>query len=88
MSSTAIRVVTGPANYFSHSGSLSRLSEFYSEEQLNHAVWIYGERAWQRRSRFYQRLLLCLGRNIFCSGVTVVKAMFSVWLTRPVTASW
>lgn len=45
MPSTAIRVVTGPANYFSHPGSLSRLSEFYSEEQLQHAVWIYGERA-------------------------------------------
>jgi len=45
MSSTAIRVVTGPANYFSHPGSLSRLSEFYSEEQLSQAVWIYGERA-------------------------------------------
>lgn len=45
MSSTAIRVVTGPANYFSHPGSLSRLAEFYSEEQLNQAVWIYGERA-------------------------------------------
>ncbi|WP_299998129.1 oxidoreductase [uncultured Cedecea sp.] len=45
MSSTAIRVVTGPANYFSHPGSLSRLNEFYSEEQLSQAVWIYGERA-------------------------------------------
>lgn len=45
MSNTAIRVVTGPANYFSHPGSLSRLSEFYSEEQLSQAVWIYGERA-------------------------------------------
>jgi len=45
MSSTVIRVVTGPANYFSHPGSLSRLSEFYSEEQLRQAVWIYGERA-------------------------------------------
>ncbi|MBS0848989.1 oxidoreductase [Citrobacter sp. JGM124] len=45
MPSTAIRVVTGPANYFSHPGALSRLSEFYTEEQLSHAVWIYGERA-------------------------------------------
>ena len=45
MPSTAIRVVTGPANYFSHPGALSRLSEFYSEEQLNSAIWIYGERA-------------------------------------------
>ncbi|EJF29782.1 MULTISPECIES: oxidoreductase [Enterobacteriaceae] len=45
MTSTAIRVVTGPANYYSHPGSLARLTEFYSEDQLNNAVWIYGERA-------------------------------------------
>lgn len=45
MTSTAIRVVTGPANYYSHSGALDRLSEFYSVEQLQNAVWIYGERA-------------------------------------------
>lgn len=45
MTSTAIRVVTGPANYYSHSGALDRLSEFYSVEQLQSAVWIYGERA-------------------------------------------
>lgn len=45
MTSTAIRVVTGPANYYSHSGALDRLSEFYSFEQLQNAVWIYGERA-------------------------------------------
>lgn len=45
MTSTAIRVVTGPANYYSHSGALERLSDFYSDEQLQNAVWIYGERA-------------------------------------------
>lgn len=28
MSNTEIRVVTGPANYFSHPGSLSRLNDF------------------------------------------------------------
>lgn len=45
MSSTAIRVVTGPANYYSHPGALARLNEFYTDEQLQKAVWIYGERA-------------------------------------------
>jgi len=45
MTTTAIRVVTGPANYYSHPGALARLHEFYTDEQLQNAVWIYGERA-------------------------------------------
>jgi len=45
MSHTDIRVVPGPANYFSHNGSLARLNDFFTPEQLSHAVWIYGERA-------------------------------------------
>lgn len=45
MSNTNIRVVTGPANYFSHAGSLAHLHDFYTAEQLSRAVWIYGERA-------------------------------------------
>jgi len=45
MSNTDIRVVVGPANYFSHRGSFQRLADFFSPEQLSHAVWIYGERA-------------------------------------------
>ncbi|MCW9584283.1 oxidoreductase [Klebsiella pasteurii] len=45
MSHSDIRVVPGPANYYSHPGSLARLQDFYSEEQLSRAVWVYGERA-------------------------------------------
>lgn len=45
MSNTDIRVVVGPANYFSHRGSFARLSDFFSPDQLSRAVWIYGERA-------------------------------------------
>ncbi|MGC0103799.1 iron-containing alcohol dehydrogenase, partial [Enterobacter asburiae] len=45
MSNTDIRVVPGPANYFSHPGSLARLDNFFTPEQLSRAVWIYGERA-------------------------------------------
>nr|WP_318382782.1 oxidoreductase [uncultured Enterobacter sp.] len=45
MSNTDIRVVPGPANYYSHPGSLARLNDFYTPEQLSRAVWIYGERA-------------------------------------------
>jgi len=52
MSSTDIRVVPGPANYFSHAGSLARLHDFFSEEQLARAVWIYGERAFAGAKAF------------------------------------
>ena len=45
MSNTDIRVVPGPANYFSHPGSLAQLDNFFTPEQLSRAVWIYGERA-------------------------------------------
>ena len=45
MSNTDIRVVPGPANYFSHPGSLAHLNDFFTQEQLSRAVWIYGERA-------------------------------------------
>src|SRR5471030_15440 len=45
MSDTDIRVVTGPANYFSFPGAIDRLGDFYTPEQLDKALWIYGERA-------------------------------------------
>ena len=45
MSNSDIRVVPGPANYFSHPGSLAHLDDFFTPEQLSRAVWIYGERA-------------------------------------------
>lgn len=45
MSQSEIRVVVGPANYFSHTGSLSRLHDFFTADILSRAVWVYGERA-------------------------------------------
>lgn len=45
MNNTDIQVVAGPANYYSHPGALQRLDDFYNQDQLSHAVWIYGDRA-------------------------------------------
>ncbi|MEC5341888.1 oxidoreductase [Brenneria populi] len=45
MNTTAIRVQVGPANYFSFSGAIDKLLDFYSPDILNNALWIYGERA-------------------------------------------
>lgn len=63
MSSTDIRVVPGPANYYSHAGSLARLEDFYSAEQLSRAVWIYGERAFAAAKPF-------LPQGVNAPGVT------------------
>lgn len=45
MDITAIQVVPGPANYYSHPGALLRLTTFYNTAQLSHALWLYGGRA-------------------------------------------
>ncbi|WP_192456836.1 oxidoreductase [Musicola keenii] len=45
MSTTAIRVQVGPDNYFSFPGAIDRLSDFYSSQALEQALWIGGERA-------------------------------------------
>ncbi|CNK63729.1 oxidoreductase [Yersinia proxima] len=45
MSTNAIRVQVGPANYFSFPGAIGKLSEFYPQVALENALWIYGERA-------------------------------------------
>lgn len=45
MSTNAIRVQVGPANYFSFPGAIDKLSEFYPQAARENALWIYGERA-------------------------------------------
>ncbi len=55
MSNSDIRVVPGPANYFSHPGSLERLSDFFNADQLSRAVWVYGERALAGAEPFCRR---------------------------------
>ncbi|MBN3265742.1 iron-containing alcohol dehydrogenase, partial [Pectobacterium brasiliense] len=45
MHTTTVRVQVGPANYFSFSGAIDKLLEFYPSDVLKNALWIYGERA-------------------------------------------
>lgn len=45
MSEHPIQVVPGPANYYSHPGAIARLCDYYSEEQLRHAIWVGGRQA-------------------------------------------
>ena len=75
MSNTDIRVVPGPANYYSHRGALARLDDFFTPEQLSRAVWIYGERALAGPARSCRKVLTQRGQNGCSLKVTVASAM-------------
>lgn len=55
MNHTEIRVVTGPANYFSHAGSLERLTDFF------YAGTAFPRRLGVRRTRDCRRPALPAG---------------------------
>src|SRR5215475_3546107 len=58
MSEHHIQVVPGPANYYSHPGAIARLSDYYSEDQLRHAIWIGGRQALAAAQRWLEPLTL------------------------------
>ncbi len=86
MSNSDIRVVPGPANYFSHPGSLERLSDFFNADQLSRAVWVYGERALAKRRTFLlQRPSTCRRRKRSALPTTAANATWRGWCRPPVT---
>lgn len=74
MSNTDIRVVPGPANYFSHPCSLAHLNDFFTPEQLSRAVWIYGERAIEAARPFLPASFDATGQNTCCLRATAASA--------------
>jgi uncharacterized oxidoreductase len=89
MSNSDIRVVPGPANYFSHDGSLARLHDFYSDEQLARAIWIYGERAIAGAQRSCRRRFTPSAPKKCCLAGTAAKATSRSWSPKPgMTAPW
>lgn len=84
-----IRVVVGPANYFSHPGSFNHLNDFFTDEQLSRAVWIYGKRAIAAAQTKLPPAFELPGQSIFCFAVIAAKAMYNNWRLSPVTtAAW
>lgn len=79
MSNTDIRVVPGPANYFSHPGSLAHLNEFFTPEQLSRAVWIYGERAIEGARPFLPESFTRRGQNICALKGTAANVTSPIW---------
>jgi len=41
----SIRVQVGPDNYFCYPGAIEEITHFLSEEEIDNALWLYGERA-------------------------------------------
>lgn len=85
MSNSDIRVVPGPANYFSHPGSLERLSDFFSADQLSRAVWVYGERALAGAEPFCRRPSTCRRRKRSALPATAANATWRGWCRPQVT---
>lgn len=79
MSNTDIRVVPGPANYFSHPGSLAHLDDFFTPEQLSRAVWIHGERAIEAHALICRRVLTRRGQNICCLRAIAASVTSLIW---------
>ncbi len=79
MSNTDIRVVPGPANYYSHSGSLARLNDFYTPEQLSRAVLIYGERAIAAARPYLPESVNAPGSNTCCLRATAASTTLPRW---------
>lgn len=89
MSQSEIRVVVGPANYFSHTGSLSRLHDFFTDDILSRAVWVYGERAIAAARPICLTHLIMTGQSTCYLPVIAAKQTFSNWQKMPViTAAW
>ncbi|ETX33347.1 putative oxidoreductase [Salmonella enterica subsp. enterica serovar Gallinarum/Pullorum str. FCAV198] len=85
MNHTEIRVVTGPANYFSHAGSLERLTDFFTPEQLSHAVWVYGEPRLPPPGLTCRKRLNVLAQSICRLPAIVANAMLPNWRTPATT---
>lgn len=85
MSNSDIRVVPGPANYFSHPGSLERLSDFFSADQLSRAVWVYGERALAGAEPFLPAAFHLPEAKRSAFPATAANATWRRWCRPPVT---
>lgn len=85
MSNSDIRVVPGPANYFSHPGSLERLSDFFNADQLSRAVWVYGERALAGAEPFLPAAFHLPEAKDPALPATAANATWRGWCRPPVT---
>lgn len=68
-----IRVVVGPANYFSHPGSFNHLHDFFTDEQLSRAVWIDPAKTWQQYEASGGKLKLNVPANVSTEQMKVLS---------------
>lgn len=84
-----IRVVVGPANYFSHPGSFNHLHDFSLMNSFLARCGSTANAPLLRRKPNCRQRLNCRGQSIFCFVVIAAKAMYSNWRLNPLTiATW
>lgn len=84
-----IRVVVGPANYFSHPGSLNHLHDFSLMNSFLAQCGSTANAPLLRRKQNFRQRLNYLEQSIFCFAAIAAKAMYNNWRLSPVTtAAW
>lgn len=79
MSNTEIRVVTGPANYFSHPGSLVRLNDFSLPTNFHAPCGFMVNAPSMQPALTCQRLFILPRLNTCCLRDIAAKPMLLNW---------
>lgn len=85
MNNTEIRVVTGPANYFSHSGSLGRVTDFSRRNSFPTPFGCTANARLPLPGLTCRKRLNALAQNICGLPVIVAKGMLPSWRTPAAT---
>jgi uncharacterized oxidoreductase len=66
MDNLAIKVQSGPSNYFNHINAIENINNFFTKEEINNSIWIYGEKAAKAASKYLPIDLSDNNINSFC----------------------
>ena len=84
-----IRVVVGPANYFSHQAVSITCMIFSLMNSFLARCGSTANAPLQRRKQNFRQRLNGQGQSIFCFAVIAAKAVYNNWRLTPVTiAAW
>ena len=66
MENLAIRVQCGPNNYYNHIDAINNINKFFTKQELEQCLWVYGEKAGKAAKDFLPIDLYDENINSFC----------------------
>lgn len=66
MDNLAIKVQVGPSNYFNHVNAIDNINTFFTIDEINNSLWVYGERAGKAANQYLPVDLYDKNINSFC----------------------